>query len=119
MNKFLTRLTIPALALLMAAPACAQWGEWYVAPSVVYNDDDPDRRYDDSLSGLELAVGRDFADWVSFEGRFAYSDINGYYLDSTGNYYRAKEPQVDLSAWRSVWTTLTELGAAAFRKRRA
>ena len=29
------------------------------------------------------------------------------------------DPKPDLSAWRSVWTTLSELGLAAFRRRRA
>ena len=32
---------------------------------------------------------------------------------------RGLEPKADLSAWRSVWTTLTEMGVAAFRRRRA
>jgi len=32
---------------------------------------------------------------------------------------RGMEPKADLSAWRSVWTTLSELGIAAFRRRRA
>lgn len=32
---------------------------------------------------------------------------------------RGLEPKADLSAWRSVWTTLSELGIAAFRRRRA
>ncbi len=31
---------------------------------------------------------------------------------------RGLEPKADLSAWRSVWTTLSELGLAAFRRRR-
>jgi len=32
---------------------------------------------------------------------------------------RGLDPKPDLSAWRSVWTTLSELGWAAFRRRRA
>lgn len=32
---------------------------------------------------------------------------------------RGLEPKPNLSAWRSVWTTLSELGVAAFRRRRA
>lgn len=32
---------------------------------------------------------------------------------------RGLEPKANLSAWRSVWTTLSELGVAAFRRRRA
>ena len=32
---------------------------------------------------------------------------------------RGMAPKADLSAWRSVWTTLSELGVAAFRRRRA
>ncbi|MEN8165104.1 MAG: NADH:flavin oxidoreductase/NADH oxidase family protein [Acidobacteriota bacterium] len=32
---------------------------------------------------------------------------------------RGLDPKADLSAWRSVWTTLSELGVAAFRRRRA
>ena len=31
---------------------------------------------------------------------------------------RGMDPKPDLSAWRSVWTTLSELGLAAFRRRR-
>ncbi len=32
---------------------------------------------------------------------------------------RGLDPKPDLSAWRSVWTTVSELGLAAFRRRRA
>lgn len=32
---------------------------------------------------------------------------------------RGLEPKPDLSAWRSVWTTLTEMGLAGLRRRRA
>ncbi len=32
---------------------------------------------------------------------------------------RGQDPKPELSAWHSVWTTLSELGLAAFRRRRA
>jgi OOP family OmpA-OmpF porin len=35
---------------------------------------------------------------MSLEGRFTYSDIDGYYRNPPGPYFRASEPQLDLGA---------------------
>jgi OOP family OmpA-OmpF porin len=98
MNTFAMRLTICALAACLAPAALAQQGDWYVAPSIVYNDDDPDRKIDDGVSGIQVTVGRDFGDHISLEGLLGYSDIDGFYLVSPGTYVRGSETQLALGA---------------------
>ena len=56
----------------------AEEGEWYVAPSIAYTDDDPDRLIDDSFSGGQLQVGREMGRHLWLEGLFGYHDIDGF-----------------------------------------
>ena len=58
--------------------AQAEEGEWYVAPSVVYFDDDPDRKIDDSIAGFQLQIGREISERLSLEGLLGYEDIDGF-----------------------------------------
>ncbi len=72
------RLLILALALSFVTTAHGQWNEWYVAPSIVYTDDDPDRVIEDSFAGAQISIGRNFAEKMSFEGLLGYSSIDGF-----------------------------------------
>lgn len=78
MTRFLTRFTIIILGLSVSALAQGQTSDWYLAASVVYNDDNPDRVLDDSLSGFQISAGRDINDYVSLEGLLGYSDISAF-----------------------------------------
>lgn len=78
MTRFVTRFTIIFLGLSVSALAQGQPDNWYGAASIVYNDDDPDRVLDDSLSGFQISVGRDINDYVSLEGLLGYSDISAF-----------------------------------------
>ena len=89
---------ISTLALLLAMPAYAQWEEWYVTPAVVYNDDDPDRKTDDGVSGFQVTLGRNFGYNFAFEGAISYADIDGYYLVPPGVFVRDNEFQTDIVA---------------------
>jgi OOP family OmpA-OmpF porin len=95
-----TRLAILALAtcLAVSSQALGQESDWYITGSIVYNDGDPDRTVDDGVSGIQAAAGWNLLDWMSLEGRFTYSDIDGYYRNPPGPYFRASEPQLDLGA---------------------
>jgi OOP family OmpA-OmpF porin len=72
------RLLILALALSFVTTAHGQWDEWYVAPSIVYTDDDPDRAIEDSFAGIQINIGRNITEKMSFEGLLGYSSIDGY-----------------------------------------
>ena len=73
------------------------YGPWYVSGSVLYFDDDPDRRLDDGLSGIQINAGYDWTDHLTIEGHLGYSDIDGYYRRN-GLWVRDSETQLDLSA---------------------
>ena len=73
------RVTIIVFALLFTTVAQAQSDNWYVAPSIVYTDDDADRRIDDSLAGGQIVVGRNILEYLSVEGLLGYSNIKGYF----------------------------------------
>jgi opacity protein-like surface antigen len=92
------RLMFSLLAMSLVTAAHGQSNDWHMTGSIVYNDGDVDRTVDDGVSGLQLAAGWDFNDWLTLEGRFTYSDIDGYYRDPPGPYFRASEPQIDLGA---------------------
>src|SRR5210317_379478 len=77
MNSNLIRIAILTLCSGIAPLAQAQSGDWYAAGSIVYTDDDGDRYIDDSLSGIQLNVGREFGDYLAVEGILGYSDIEG------------------------------------------
>ena len=74
----LIQLTI--LVLMFSAPwtAQAEEGEWYIAPSAVYFDDDPDRKVDDSMAGLQVQFGKEMSRRLSLEGLLGYQDIDGF-----------------------------------------
>ena len=73
MPTILLRFTIVMLALSFAALADAQVGDWYVAPSIVFTNDDGARVLDDSLSGGQISIGRDLTKYLSVEGLLGYS----------------------------------------------
>ena len=73
-------LTLATLALLLPATFVAQAaeGDWYVAPSIVYFDDDPDRKIDAGFSGGQVQFGKEMSRRFSLEGLFGYHDIDGF-----------------------------------------
>lgn len=86
------------LAASFAPAAHAQTGNWYVAPAVVYNDDDPDRKTDDGVSGAHLSIGRNVGDNLALEGVVSYSDIDGFYTVAPNVVVRDNEFQTHVSA---------------------
>ena len=68
MNKALYFLAIPAI-LVPLATAAADPADWYLGGSIVYTDDDPERRLDDVIGGGQLHVGRHLTDVFALEGR--------------------------------------------------
>ena len=77
MNRLLQILTL-TLFLTVSLAVQAEEGEWYVAPSIGYTDDDPDRKIDDSFSGVQLQVGREMSKRLALEGLLGYHDIDGF-----------------------------------------
>lgn len=76
MTSFPKRLTLTGLALsFFATTAFAQSGDWHVAPSLIWNDDDAYRAIDDSVSGIQFNVGRTMTEHLTLEGLLGYSDI--------------------------------------------
>jgi OmpA-OmpF porin, OOP family len=69
-----------AIALVSSpvATAVAQAGDWHIAGALVYTDDDPERRLDDSIGGGQIGAGRRLADNFTLEGRLGYSEIDGW-----------------------------------------
>jgi len=67
-----------ALFFVASLAAQAEEGDWYISPSIGYTDDDPDRKIDDSFSGLQIQVGREMGEHLSLEGLFGYHDIDGF-----------------------------------------
>ena len=77
----MTRLLKPAafaLLLLASLAVNADEGDWYVAPSVVYFDDDPDRKIDAGVSGGQVQVGKEMSRHFWLEGLLGYHDIDGF-----------------------------------------
>jgi OOP family OmpA-OmpF porin len=74
----LSKLTTVSLLLLACFAAHAEKGEWHIAPSVAYTDDDGDRRIDDSVAGLQVQVGKSVSEHFSLEGLLGYHDIDGF-----------------------------------------
>lgn len=64
----------------LSASALAQGfsDDWYVAASIVLNNNHPDRALDDSLSGFQISAGQDINRYVSLEGLLGYSDISAF-----------------------------------------
>ncbi len=73
------------------------YGPWYVSGSVIYFDDDPDRRTDDGIAGLQINAGYDWTDHLTLEGQLGYSDMDGFYLRN-GSFVRDSETHLDISA---------------------
>jgi OOP family OmpA-OmpF porin len=72
-------------------------GGWYLFPSIIYNDDDPDRKLDDSISGFGVNVGKDLTKIFSIEAVLGYSKIDGFYrVPPGGPFVRDSETQLDL-----------------------
>ena len=65
---------------MLTAPwiAQAEEGDWYIAPSIAYFDDDPERRIDDSIGGLQVQFGKEVSRRLSLEGLLGYHDIDGF-----------------------------------------
>ena len=97
MTSFPMRLIIIVLSLSFAAAAQAQSEDWYVGSSIIWNDDDADRRIDDSFSGLNVTLGMDLTRNLTLEGLLGYSKIDGYYRPS-GTWVRGSQNDLDLSA---------------------
>ena len=102
MNKLFKQLAaVAALALVTASGARAdiEWGDWYIAPSLKYNDDDPDRLLDDGFGGFQIQGGIDLGRHYSIEGLIGYADIDGFYrIPGTNNFTRSSETHLDISA---------------------
>lgn len=76
MNKHNSPMVLVALvAVLASASLPAQ--DLYLAPAVVYTDDDKDRMVDDEVSGGQVALGVYFSDHVSLEGILGASSLSG------------------------------------------
>lgn len=71
-------IALIAVAMLAATEANAQLGDWRVAGSIIWNDDDGDRNTDDSVSGIQINAGRDVTEFLTVEGVLGYSDIKGW-----------------------------------------
>jgi len=67
-----------AALLLAAAAASADEGDWYVAPSIAYFDDDGDRLVDDSIAGGQIQFGRELRRHFWLEGLLGYHDLDGF-----------------------------------------
>ena len=83
MTTFAIRFTIFGLALSFATVALGQSDDWYVAPSIVFTDDDGDRNIDDSLAGGQISVGRNISTFASLELLLGYSKIDGIFDDES------------------------------------
>ena len=77
MTRLLKLLTL-GMFLSASVLAQAEEGEWYVAPSIVYTDDDGDRLIDDSVAGGQVQVGREMSEHFWLEGLLGYHDIDGF-----------------------------------------
>ncbi|MEL7187812.1 MAG: OmpA family protein [Pseudomonadota bacterium] len=67
--------TAALAALTVLAPAEAQ--DNYIAPSIVYTDDDGLRGVDDEVGGAQVVVGTHFNDWFALEGLLGSSSLSG------------------------------------------
>jgi len=70
---------LASVALLLAASAAvADEGDWYVAPSIAYFDDDGARKINDSIAGGQIQFGRELRRHFWLEGLLGYHDIDGF-----------------------------------------
>lgn len=96
MPRITLQWTFIALALSFVTAAQAQSGDWYVAPSIMYTDDDGERNIDDSVAGGQISVGRNISDYLSFEGLVGYSAISGWCSSPTDCF--PDQDHLDISA---------------------
>ena len=75
MSPFSIRLTLILFVLAFSAMAQGQEDDWYIAPSIIWFNDDPDRALDESLAGAQVNVGRNLTQYLSLEGLLGYSSI--------------------------------------------
>lgn len=85
LNKALFLLTILVLTLA-SGTVFAQSGDWYVAPSIVYADDDPDRAVADDVAGFQIQIGRDITEYLTVEGLLGYNDWSSWLSPPTATY---------------------------------
>ena len=79
MSPFSTRMTLILFVLAFSAAAQGQKDDWYVAPSIVWFNDDPDRALDESLAGAQVAVGRNLTEYLlSLEVLLGYNSIEAW-----------------------------------------
>ena len=95
MKTIVTRIAIAAIALSFVTVAQAQSRDWYIAPSIAYVDDDPDRAVADAIAGIQFAAGYNWTDHISVEGMFGYNQWDGY-SDANGSF--PDQSVFDLSA---------------------
>jgi OOP family OmpA-OmpF porin len=95
LNKGLVWGAIAGVALV-SGDALADPGDWYVAPSIVYADDDPDRAVEDGVVGFQIQAGYDFSDSLTFEGLIGYNDWESFLDTPTARY--PDQAALDLSA---------------------
>jgi OOP family OmpA-OmpF porin len=78
MKSPLARLALVFLVLPVIATAQDTVGDWYVAPSIAYVDDDPDRAVADAVAGFQVSGGRHLTEHLSFEGLLGYNSWDGF-----------------------------------------
>lgn len=103
MGKSTILRAIVLLGICCAAVTAANAGEWYVAPSIVYTNDDKDRLADDGINGGQIAVGYKLNDRWYFEGMTGYSSMEGHFIV-------APFPRDDISIWEASANVLFALG---------
>ena len=67
-----------AMLLLASLAVQADEGEWYISPSIVYFDDDGDRKIDDSIAGGQIQFGKMIRERLGLEGLLGSHDIEGF-----------------------------------------
>ena len=78
MKTLTLRFTIIMLALPLVAVAQGQYDDWYIAPSVIYFDDDGDRNLDDGMYFGQFNVGRGLTKHLAIEGLLGYYEVSGW-----------------------------------------
>ena len=74
----MTNKILLGVCLLFAAVVNVQAQDFYVAPSVVYTDDDEERATDDGIGGGQIAIGQFINDNLAVEGLLGWSSFDGY-----------------------------------------
>ena len=76
----MSKRTIPLVLVVLAgilAAASLPAQDAYLAPAVVYTDDDKDRFVDDEISGAQVALGYHLTDHFALEGMLGLSSLSG------------------------------------------